>query len=94
MAKLKKIGILSLAKIEGLVLAIFGLVIGLAYAIIATIIGAATRSAGLAIGLGLLALIGCPILYGAAGFVGGALTAFVYNLVAGWTGGLEMDFDK
>src|SRR5439155_8035427 len=37
--------------------------------------------------LGLLA----PFFYGAIGFVFGALWAWIYNLVAGWVGGIEID---
>lgn len=30
-----------------------------------------------------------PIFYGVFGFIAGVIAAFIYNLVAGWTGGLE-----
>ncbi len=30
-----------------------------------------------------------PILYAVFGFIGGVIAAFIYNLVAGWTGGIE-----
>jgi hypothetical protein len=30
-----------------------------------------------------------PIIYAIAGFIGGVIMAFVYNLVAKWTGGVE-----
>ena len=32
-----------------------------------------------------------PFLYAAIGFVGGALSAFVYNLIAQWLGGIELE---
>ena len=33
-----------------------------------------------------------PIFYAVLGFVFGVIAAFVYNLVAGWTGGFELTF--
>lgn len=39
--------------------------------------------------LGIGALI-LPVVYGAMGFVAGVIGAFVYNLAAKWTGGIEV----
>ena len=41
--------------------------------------------------LGLLALILCPMIWGALGGVINAISALIYNLAAGWVGGLEVD---
>lgn len=45
-----------------------------------------------AIGLlgGLAILILAPIFYGVIGFIGGVIAALIYNLVASWTGGIEV----
>ena len=43
-------------------------------------------------GFGIIFAIFIPILYAIGGFIGGIITAFVYNLVAGWTGGVELTF--
>jgi hypothetical protein len=34
-----------------------------------------------------------PICYGLIGGIFGALTAVIYNLAAGWVGGLEVDIN-
>ena len=43
-------------------------------------------------GIGAIFAIFLPIIYGIAGFIAGIISAFVYNLVAKWTGGLELTF--
>jgi hypothetical protein len=35
-----------------------------------------------------------PVLYIVGGLVGGIVGAFVYNLVAGWIGGFEIEYDQ
>ena len=42
-------------------------------------------------GLGMGAIVAFPIFYGLIGVVSGLVTAGLYNLVAGMTGGLEID---
>ena len=50
------------------------------------------RGSGALSGIAMLFLaILFPFLYGAMGFLFGALTAWIYNLCAGWVGGLEME---
>ncbi len=92
MAVLKKFGVLSLAKLKGVLMAVFGLIAGIIYGLIGIIAGVVSGSIGIA-GLGIAAIIFLPIIYGFFGFVMGALMAFLYNLVAGWIGGIEMEFE-
>jgi hypothetical protein len=40
-------------------------------------------------GIGAILAIFFPILYAVGGFIGGIVFAFIYNLVAKWTGGIE-----
>ena len=42
-------------------------------------------------GLGFAMALIFPIVYGIIGFIGGAAGAFLYNLAAGWIGGIELD---
>ena len=87
MTVVKRIGVLSVAKITGVIGAIAGLVVGIPVAIVAYFTGP-TWGVGVAGWLGLALL---PLLYGALGFVGGALYAWLYNVVSGWIGGIEVD---
>ena len=40
-------------------------------------------------GGGIVFVILIPILYGVLGFIGGIISAAIYNLIASWTGGIE-----
>ena len=91
MQKVKKIGVLSLAKILGLLYAIFGLIIGALFALF-PLIGFSADETGAFFGTASIILF--PILYGIMGFIGGLITAFFYNLIAGKIGGLEVEIAK
>ena len=45
-------------------------------------------------GFGTLFALGMPVMYGVMGLVGGAIGAALYNLVAGWVGGIEVEFEQ
>jgi hypothetical protein len=99
----KRIGVLSLAKVQGVVLAAIGLVIGLIYGLFFIIFGAVMMSAGTegagaaaAGGLvgGVAMMIFIPIFYAVIGFVFGALSAFIYNFAARAIGGLELELES
>jgi hypothetical protein len=93
---LKSIGVLSAAKIVGLMYAILGLIAGLLMAAFFALIpmaGGGTNPdlpAWLAPMFGTGALLIMPLLYGCMGFVGGAIAAVVYNALSGMMGGLEL----
>lgn len=44
-------------------------------------------------GMGFGLIIIAPIMYGIMGFLVGVVGAFVYNLVAGWVGGIEVEVE-
>ena len=94
---IRRITIMSLAKIMGVLYAVVGLIIGAIIAI-ASFFGAALGSAstgsqepwmGVVFGLG--AIVAAPLFYGVMGFLGGLIGAAIYNAVAGAVGGIEVE---
>ena len=43
---------------------------------------------------GTMFAVAMPLLYGCFGVIGGAIGAALYNLVAGWVGGIEVELDQ
>ena len=92
---IRRVQPLSAAKIQGIIGVCVGLLIGALFSLIGMVAGslAGGRDGGALVGMmfGAGAIIILPIFYGVIGFCGGAIGAFVYNLAAGWVGGLEID---
>ena len=55
--------------------------------------GAGAPALPLIFGMGLGFMIFMPILYALMGFLFGVIGAFVYNLLAKWIGGFELEFE-
>ena len=91
MAKLTKIGVLSLAKIYAVMFGLAGLVLGVFSAVASLLLGAAAQSLGAGANLGLIAVIVMPLIYALIGLILGALTALLFNVAAKRMGGLEVD---
>jgi Predicted membrane protein len=102
--RIRKLGVLSVAKIEALVLLVVSLLISIPYGLIIILYslfgaGMIGGNGGLALGgggvvLGIGIMIGLPIMYGIMGFIGGAIGALVYNLFAGIVGGIEIEVEN
>ncbi|MEO0534817.1 MAG: hypothetical protein AAF215_13245 [Cyanobacteria bacterium P01_A01_bin.123] len=88
----KSLDPISLGKIQGIILAVIGLIAGVFFALFSVIGGLAADSPIAAIGGGIGAIIFVPVFYGVLGFIGGLLTAVIYNLAASSVGGIEMEF--
>jgi hypothetical protein len=95
----KSVGVLSVAKILGLLYGCMGLIIAplfLLMGLMGSALGqqqngplAGIFGVGFAIGLAIFA----PVLYGAMGFIMGAIGALLYNLFAKWVGGFELEME-
>ena len=98
MVEIRRVGVLSLALMMGLIGAAYGVIGGLIMACF-MVIGTASMAAafedltGLGGGavIGLLYVVCFPILYFVFGFIGGAIAGFLYNIVAGIAGGIKVE---
>ena len=92
---IKRVGPLSIAKLMG----VMYLFIGLLFAGFLTLVATIGRGFGVSPNpqfgamsfLGPLAFVVLPLLYGAMGFIVGLISGALYNVIAGWTGGVEIE---
>ena len=93
--KIKRIGPKSLGKVLGLTYAFFGFLGGLFFLLISLFSqnGADATNAPPPIVFGLIAPIAFLLLYGIFGFVGGVISAWIYNAAAKRVGGVEIETD-
>src|SRR5437660_10406760 len=101
---IRRVGVLSLAKIQGLLMLVIGLIIGVIYGLIFMIFGAALTSvmpkdesqaigAGGTVLIGLIIMIAIPITYGLLVFIGVAIGGLNYYVLAGYIRGRKIDLD-
>jgi hypothetical protein len=90
----KSVGVLSVAKIMGLVYACMGLIFAplfLVMGMLGTMLGQdRTPFAGV---FGVVFALLMPILYGLVGFIAGAIGALLYNLFSKLVGGFELELE-
>lgn len=94
MVRLRSVDVISCAKIYGVLHMAIGVLIGLLFVLIGLIGLAAVpgqQKFGM-IGLLIFAALS-PFLYGAMGFVLGAIGALLYNWVASAIGGIQMELE-
>lgn len=90
---IRRVGPLSVAKVAGVLYALMGLIFGACISLF-SLVGSAfmpkdAGMGGLLFGVG--AIVALPIFYGILGFIMTLIMAALYNLVAGWVGGVELD---
>jgi len=97
---IKSVGVLSVAKILGLIYGCMGLIVApffLMMGLMGSALGRQQNSplAGIfGVGFGIAIAVLAPVLYGAMGFVMGAIGALLYNLFAKWVGGFELEMEE
>jgi hypothetical protein len=91
----KSVGVLSVAKIMGLIYACIGLI----FAPLFLLMGAVGSFAGQSNTFpfaGIFSVVGAivlPVIYGLFGFIAGAIGALLYNLFANSVGGFELQLE-
>lgn len=103
MKEVKRIGVVSMAKVMGVLYLVLSLLVALPLACFSLFSGSLFASAGFedpeTLGLGfatgivgaLIYAICLPLFYAVIGFIAGAIIAFVYNILAGSIGGIELE---
>ncbi len=104
MKKVKKISILSVAKLQGLLGIFIGLSCGILYSVGGLIIDimvslnliSSSETPGLSIGtlLAFGALIAMPIIFGVSGYILGLIEGGLFNLISPLIGGVNIDLDS
>lgn len=93
--RLNSIGPMSFAKIEAVIGLVLGFVVScIAVAFIIPIIASISPTMSHLAALSVLLIPVITVAAGACGFVGGIVYAFLYNVVAGWVGGVRLRIAK
>jgi hypothetical protein len=103
MHRIKSVSVMSVAKVMGLIYGALGLLIVPIFLVVGLASSMAVKQAQQTTGsnfpaalgpvFAILMAIAAPIMYGLIGFVTGAISALIYNLIAGWVGGIEMELE-
>jgi hypothetical protein len=96
--RVRSFNVVQLALMYGMIVAVICVIIGLIAGLIFGLGGAALASLNSGMpNLGPISIILFPIVYGILGFVGGFVEGLIigalYNLVAGWIGGVEVQLE-
>jgi hypothetical protein len=91
----RRIGVWSVARMYGALLAAMGLLVGLIIALVslagASYLNQAQSPSWIGPVFGVGAIVVLPICYGLFGIVAGAISAALYNIFAGMVGGVELE---
>ena len=101
--QIRRMGVFSCAKIYSITLAAMGLIVGVIYGLLFMVVGGAMMAGGgrdsgaagaSSLVVGLIMMVVIPIVYGVIGFVAGAIGGVVYNIAAGFVGGIELELES
>jgi len=99
--RINRLDVMSVAKLTAVSSALAGLFLGIFQAVLLSTI---SSSFGSFVGLrgfggfgglvGFSAIILSPIIYAIVGFISGAISAALYNLMAKWVGGIQIEMEE
>jgi hypothetical protein len=89
MHRIQRVGVAQLAKVMGVLYFLMGLVFLVFVLVFSRAMPGAAGTAFPGLGMGMIIFM--PVFYAILGVVFGALTAALYNVVAGMMGGVELD---
>lgn len=95
MKRIKSFGVFQTAKVAGIIYFLLGIVIIIPIWLIFTALAPLMRQSDTPVVpffTGTL-LIMLPIFYGIIGFITTAIGCLIYNFIAGWTGGIELEVE-
>jgi hypothetical protein len=94
MQKIRSVGVLSVAKMFGIIHACIGLLV-IPLGVFAGLAAMASGDKDAALGGAMFVVFGifAPVFYGALGFLMGALMAWIYNVAAKRLGGIELELE-
>jgi hypothetical protein len=90
---IRQFDVVSVAKFFSVLGVLWGFLMGVFVAAGIGGMGYMMRTAGLGFGAGIATLLGMVVIGAVAGFIGGAIIALVYNVVAGASGGVKMELE-
>jgi hypothetical protein len=91
MHRIQRVGVAQLAKVMGVLYFLMGLVFLVIMLVFSRMMpgGAGAAFSGFGYGMGMIIVM--PVFYALLGVIFGAITAALYNVVAGMLGGVEID---
>ena len=94
MKRVQKIGPVSLAKVLGALYALLGFIFGFVPLLVTLLVGPPAEFPTEQVGFIYAAPVLLAIFYGLIGAVSGFLGGLLYNLIAKWVGGVEVELEK
>ena len=89
--RIKKIGVLQTSLVAAVVLLFVSLIFVIPFGLIMALVSSFDSSSFAIWSIPIIVV--APIFYGAFGFISTAIVCLVYNLVAKWTGGIEIEIE-
>ncbi|NOZ47353.1 MAG: hypothetical protein GXO79_11315 [Chlorobi bacterium] len=90
MKRIKRFNVYQTSKVSAVILFFVAIIFMIPFGLMSTMLGG---DAFPGFPFGGLFLVFVPFIYGIIGFIMTAVSCLIYNLVAKWTGGIELEFE-